>query len=658
MGTSIVILTFNKIEYTKKCLESIKKYTKNEEIEIIMVDNGSTDDTRLWLKEQKDIKCIFNDKNEGFPKGCNIGIKNSKNDNDILLLNNDTIVTENWLSNLRKCLYSDNDIGAVGPITNSSPYYQAISVPYDNEEELHKFCQKHNVSNKDLWEQRQKLIGFCMLIKRKALDKVGFLDERFSPGNYEDDDISIRLIESGYRLFLCKDTFIHHYGSASFSDNESYHNLLCRNEEKFRKKWGFTSRENMCIYKNYEKFITDKNPNILEISCGTGASALYVMQKIDCKYYGYDTNYKVLGFLDKNMMIFSKDIYLNHTKFDYIIITNVMDFIGDNNINKAIINCIDYNTKFIFNLSEDENNENVIESILKCIGSDYVLEDGIKEENIYSKSLNRYYLIFKNKVLKKIDQNIRWIDSKHLDINGMVELSKNDELCVRYLIQYIIKMSKSVSYDLNNFAKQSFKNNIVCCGEIYRSAYDYDNNDINTLKNYSSFYYNLGEFHMALIYLKRLEKVYIYDKDTRELYEKVLKGKSRINKTKYILRRIEFDIDKEESSKEFKSLICNDLINDNDILMIIEREIINKIYMYNFVAITFFECKKYDNVLTFLLKAYELNNDDLDTNYNLAYILNMIGESELALSYLCKLKHKDNKIKKLICEIEEENINA
>ena len=59
MGTSIVILTFNKIEYTKKCLESIKKYTKNEEIEIIMVDNGSTDDTRLWLKEQKDIKCIF-----------------------------------------------------------------------------------------------------------------------------------------------------------------------------------------------------------------------------------------------------------------------------------------------------------------------------------------------------------------------------------------------------------------------------------------------------------------------------------------------------------------------------------------------------------------------------------------------------------------------
>lgn len=101
MGTSIIILTYNKLEYTKKCIESIRKYTKDEEYEIIIVDNNSTDGTRSWIENQNDIKSILNKENVGFPAGCNMGIKISKKENDILLLNNDTIVTINWLSNLK-----------------------------------------------------------------------------------------------------------------------------------------------------------------------------------------------------------------------------------------------------------------------------------------------------------------------------------------------------------------------------------------------------------------------------------------------------------------------------------------------------------------------------------------------------------------------------
>ena len=86
--TSIVILTFNKIDYTIKCIESIRKYTSLGSYEIIVVDNASTDGTKEWLKAQGDIIKIFNKENLGFPKGCNQGIEIATG-NEILLLNND-----------------------------------------------------------------------------------------------------------------------------------------------------------------------------------------------------------------------------------------------------------------------------------------------------------------------------------------------------------------------------------------------------------------------------------------------------------------------------------------------------------------------------------------------------------------------------------------
>lgn len=236
--TSILVITYNNLEYNKFCIESIRQYTEPDSYELIVIDNHSTDGTVEWLQGQQDIKVIINSENAGFPVGCNQGIKAAKG-NNILLLNNDTIVTPNWLTNLAKCLYSASDIGAVGAVTNSCSNFQNIPCDYSSLEEMIRFARQVNHSNPDLWEDRARLVGYCMLIKAEIIKEIGLFDEVFSPGNYEDDDYCLRIRKAGYRLVLCRDTFIHHFGSVSFREQANqYNSLLEVNRQKFAAKWG------------------------------------------------------------------------------------------------------------------------------------------------------------------------------------------------------------------------------------------------------------------------------------------------------------------------------------------------------------------------------------------------------------------------------------
>lgn len=72
--TSIIILSCNTLEFLQLCIASIHEYTEAGTYEIIVVDNASEDGSAEWLKEQKNLRCIYNEENLGFPKGCNQGL--------------------------------------------------------------------------------------------------------------------------------------------------------------------------------------------------------------------------------------------------------------------------------------------------------------------------------------------------------------------------------------------------------------------------------------------------------------------------------------------------------------------------------------------------------------------------------------------------------
>ncbi|MFL0165522.1 glycosyltransferase [Candidatus Clostridium helianthi] len=332
--TSIIILTYNNINYNRICIESIRKYTATGTYEIIIVDNNSTDGTREWLKEQNDIKLILNDENVGFPRGCNLGIEAAEKDNDILLLNNDTKVSPRWLDNIKICLYSDESIGAVGPITNNCSNYQGINVPYSTIDHMIEFASNNNISTPERWEQKPRLIAFCMLIKRTVIDKIGNLDERFTPGNFEDDDLCMRIIEAGYKLMVCNDSFIHHFGSTSFKkDFTNFNNALIINAQRFEAKWGFNSNNSSSIKFDIVGQINEPNDrelNILEFDCGLGATLFRLKYMYpNVQIYGIETNKNIAKICGKMIEIMTEDfedIYTMKFKenklnfFDYIII--------------------------------------------------------------------------------------------------------------------------------------------------------------------------------------------------------------------------------------------------------------------------------------------------------------------------------------------------
>ena len=212
---SIILVTYNQIKYTLECIESIRHFT-NVPYEIIVVDNASTDGTKKEIEKHDDIVFISNDSNRGFPAAVNQGIIEAQGKN-ILLLNNDVVVTQGWLEKLLEVSNKEKKIGLVGPISNEvSGLQKDENAKYNSIEEMHLYAAEVTRQNNGEVLQFPRIAFLCTLIKREVIEKIGGLDERFTPGNYEDDDFCLRAQLAGYKTVIAQDVFIHHYGSKSF----------------------------------------------------------------------------------------------------------------------------------------------------------------------------------------------------------------------------------------------------------------------------------------------------------------------------------------------------------------------------------------------------------------------------------------------------------
>jgi GT2 family glycosyltransferase len=233
--TSIIIPTYNGEELLRDCIYTIRESTKNVPYELIVVDNGSTDGTLDYCMRER-VTFVSQPGNTGFPEACNLGLRIASGE-AMLLLNNDVLATPHWLEHMLLCLDSSPDIGIVGPVSNYASGKQQLKEPYTNLEDM---SRKYRKSNPSKWQEVKRIVGLSFLMKREVMEQVGLLDERFSPGHFEDDDYCIRARQAGYRLMIAGDSFLFHHGSKSFNRNgeEAHKALIARNKQLFIEKWG------------------------------------------------------------------------------------------------------------------------------------------------------------------------------------------------------------------------------------------------------------------------------------------------------------------------------------------------------------------------------------------------------------------------------------
>lgn len=240
---SVIIVTYNGLqEYTIPCLESIFRRTHGEDFEVIVVDNNSSDGTPQYLTElatrESRLKCVVNATNRGFAGGNNDGLRVATG-RVIVLLNNDTQVSEGWLATMHSALLADRSIGLLGPVSNAVGNEQKIFTCGMTPTAILAEGEQWARQASGTFFEAEQLGFFCVAFRRDLLETVGPLDEAYDLGFYEDDDYCIRVRQAGFRLICREDVFIYHRGSASFDKvPRKTKELLKKNRCLLEKKFG------------------------------------------------------------------------------------------------------------------------------------------------------------------------------------------------------------------------------------------------------------------------------------------------------------------------------------------------------------------------------------------------------------------------------------
>ncbi|MDO5851711.1 MAG: glycosyltransferase [Methanobacteriaceae archaeon] len=236
-SVTIIIPIYNAYEETKECITSVLNNT-NGNYKLILINDCSTDkrinELLDSLENINNIKIIHNNKNQGFVKNVNLGI-NEANNEDVIILNSDTIVTPRWLTRFIKAAYTENKIGTVTPYSNSTDIGIKELAPSKDTLTLNKNAYKLDKLSTYGNMEAPTGNGFCIYIKRDLIKDIGIFDEIFDKGYGEETDFTTRAKNNGWKNIRNESIFVYHKRHASFK-KENTDKLKKENQKILRKR--------------------------------------------------------------------------------------------------------------------------------------------------------------------------------------------------------------------------------------------------------------------------------------------------------------------------------------------------------------------------------------------------------------------------------------
>ena len=261
MKLSVVIVNYNVRTYLEQCLQSVQKALEGIEGEVFVVDNHSEDDSVAVVRTDYPwARLIESPENVGFARANNIAIRQSEAEY-VLLLNPDTVVEENTLRQSLAFMDSHPEAGGAGVMLHNADgtlapeSRRAIPTPWVSCLKMLGFTKRYYMSHLP-WDQPSQIEvisgAFCLL-RKKALDEIGLLDETFFMYG-EDIDLSYRLLKGGWQNWYLPYSIIHFKGkSTQKSDYRYVHIFYQAMLIFFRKHYGhlsffYTMPVKMAIY--------------------------------------------------------------------------------------------------------------------------------------------------------------------------------------------------------------------------------------------------------------------------------------------------------------------------------------------------------------------------------------------------------------------------
>ena len=238
---TIIILTWNGLDYTKRCLETLRGRTVFPDYEVVVVDNGSTDGTVEYLRSLSWLRLFENDRNLGFVRGNNRAMVECGGDSDFVLLNNDTeIFQPEWLSRLQATAYSALEVGIVGARLRRPDGMLQHAGTYMPVETF--WGQQVGAGEKDINQfnadaEVEGVVFACAYIKREVYERVGPLDEDYF-SYFEDSDYCLKARSHGFKVVCCGSaTVIHHENTSTKINKVSHGGMFLESQKTFKRKW-------------------------------------------------------------------------------------------------------------------------------------------------------------------------------------------------------------------------------------------------------------------------------------------------------------------------------------------------------------------------------------------------------------------------------------